>query len=427
MKLEQVTSDLFTDLYHKNKTAIFDSLQKNAWDKFEQIGLPDKHKEAFQYLPWHRFYGSFTQEKEAVTCDFSEVSEEGITFVWQDGKFCPELSHIKALGKQVICLPLEEALTSSYGAFLRHRIQMLTQEEEDSLALLNTAFCSGGLFLYIPPKVKIDTPIRFLSMLSGKATEYVGPRIHVFAGNSSQLQIVQSFEGVQNTSLYNGYIDLAIEEGAQVSLATHTEKNCDLQGFFSVRASLKKASFFRSYLATFGSSLLRHDYKVSLQGEGADAELFGLSLLSEAKHSHVHVTMCHNAPETRSYQKFKSVLLDQARASFTGKIHVKRVAQKTQAYQLTQSLLLSPQAITYAKPNLEIFADDVKASHGATVSQLDEEQMLYLQTRGISQKEAAALLTQGFCQEILDAFSPISLKALLTEQFQQDLLDRRGK
>jgi Fe-S cluster assembly protein SufD len=154
-----------------------------------------------------------------------------------------------------------------------------------------------------------------------------------------------------------------------------------------------------------------------LLGQQANAELFGLSFLEQGRHSHVHVHMDHSAQGAQSYQKFKNVLLDRSRASFTGKIHVRRPAQKTQAYQLTQSLLLSPQVMTFAKPNLEIFADDVKASHGATIAQLDEEQMLYLQTRGISKEIAKDLLTQGFCQEMLESISIPSIRKQLQEQF----------
>jgi Fe-S cluster assembly protein SufD len=423
MKLEEVedTRYVLSTLYAKSLSAPL-PFQESSWNKFLAMGFPDKRFEAFQYVPWSRFH-----ELLQKPCDLKPALMEekfGLAFVWKDGLFSESLSDKSKLPKQVVCLSLQEAIKSSYGPFLRHRMQLLEQQEEDSLALLNSALSSDGLFLYVPPNIKIEIPLQFLSMYSEENAElYVGPKIHIFVGAGSQVEIINSLSGPSN-SLYNGYIDIALEEKAFVSFVTYGEKAKDCLGFLSIRASLKKESNFHACHATLGSPLFRCDYRVSLLGEGANAKLSGLAVLAETRHSHVHVYMDHSAFGTFSQQKFKSVLFDQSRASFTGKIHVKRAAQKTESYQLTQSLLLSNQAITYAKPNLEIFADDVKASHGATVSQLDEQQMLYLQTRGICPNAASALLVQGFCQEIVEEIASPAARARVASMYQKFLSEQ---
>ncbi len=147
-------------------------------------------------------------------------------------------------------------------------------------------------------------------------------------------------------------------------------------------------------------------------------------MLGNREQSHINIYMDHSAPSCISRQFFKNVLAAQSLSSFTGKIYVKRAAQKTEAYQLNQNLLLSDQATANSKPNLEIFADDVKASHGATVSQLDDEQAFYLRTRGVSAQEAKSLLTIGFCREVLDGIEISSLRDKLSRLCREFLLSQ---
>jgi Fe-S cluster assembly protein SufD len=188
---------------------------------------------------------------------------------------------------------------------------------------------------------------------------------------------------------------------------------------------LKKESKLHSYFATFGSPGFRRDYSVALLGERSEAHLKGLTALGGKAESHIHVHMDHIAPLCQSRQFFKNVLIEKGRSSFTGKIYVRRPAQKTEAYQLNKNLLLSDLATANTKPNLEIFADDVKASHGATVAQLDEDQLFYLRTRGIPCSEAKGLLTMGFCQEILEDIPVPSLRNTLSLWCRSFLLEQR--
>ena len=421
--------DLFRSLnISKNLAFQKPAFQKQAWELFEEKGLPQKNQEAFQYLSLRKFYDSLLvpveKSSQSVCEDFSSLllpESQDSYLILRDGAFCPKLSKLPS---SLIVLPLEEALEkSSYSAFLRRHMDLLIRQEKDPLSLLNAALCQGGVFIYVPPKMHLVAPIQVIHIQSDLSSRYVGPRIHLFLGAHSKVQMVSSFQTQESSrALYNDFLDVSLEEHASFSHVFSTEKKSSAWGFSSFRATLKKDSHLSSCFVTLDSSGFRRDYAVYLLGERAEADLKGLTVLNSSLESHVHVLMEHSAPFCKSHQFFKNVLAGQSRSSFTGKIYVKRAAQKTEAYQLNQNLLLSDQAIANTKPNLEIFADDVKASHGATVSQIDEDQVFYLRTRGVPLLTAKSLLTMGFCQEVLDSIAFSSLRNSLSSLCRQFLL-----
>lgn len=377
--------------------------QQQCLEKFLSIGLPDKKSEAYHYFPslkFKEYVGHIEASSRVVAEDeFSELiqekEEDAAILIFQNGKFL----QAKGLPSKVVVMTLEEACRSSYASFLEHRQKMLIAEEKDPMALLNGACSSEGLFVYIPPKMRLEIPLKCLFIQTDPLTVHICPRIHILVGKEAQVGLITSFEG---GALFNGYLDIALEEQA---VLVHTSYSGEIKpdfGFFAVRSTLKRDSLFRSVICNYGSSCQREDYKVLLLGEKAKTELLGLCVLAENGHFHANMQVEHRSPGCFSEQKFKQVLAGHSRSSFTGTIFVDQCAQQTQAYQLSRSLLLSEGAMACAKPNLEIFADDVKASHGATISQIDPEQRLYLQSRGVPFEMAGALLTQGFCDEILD-------------------------
>ena len=402
--------------------------QKLAWQKLEQKGLPNKDQEAFQYVSLRKFYENFLETGNILSISKRDVSSlilpesRSSYIVFQDGLFCPELSSIPS---SFVVLSLEEALKSSYAVFIKHRLQTSIEKEEDPWALVNAALCKLGVFMYVPPKTQQTAPIQILHLQSDPSISYVGPRMHLCLGAHANVCMVSSFLSYAgNLTVYNDFLDVSLEENSHFSHVFTTERPSSSWGLSSFRASLKKDSKLESHFATFGSPGFRRDYQVSLLGERAEAHLSGLTALDARSESHVHVHMDHCAPSCISRQFFKNILAGQSRSSFTGKIYVRRPAQKTEAYQLNQNLLLSDLATAYTKPNLEIFADDVKASHGATVSQIEEDQLFYLRTRGIPSSAAKGLLTMGFCQEILEAIPLPSLQNALSASCRSFLLEQ---
>ncbi|OGN56622.1 MAG: hypothetical protein A3D96_05725 [Chlamydiae bacterium RIFCSPHIGHO2_12_FULL_44_59] len=351
--------------------------RKKAWDRFEQIGLPRSKQEAFQYVR-----KEFCYPKPASQKRVSQKSEEGLVFV--DGFFDEASSTIPG---PLIVLPIEKAM-KSYGLFLQSRMQKVIQEEMDPFAALNGAFQGSGAFLYVPPKCKAALQIVHVLTQDGMAS----PRLHIYLGRGARLELEQISQGKSEFS--NAFLDCVLDQDATMKWVDRSEGD-----FVAVRALLKKSSKLTT--VSLGK-LFRTSLKVELAEEEAEAELYGLAEVGGNTQTHFHALVEHIAPRTKSRQHFKSVLKESSRFSFEGKIYVHSEAQKTEAYQLNNNMVLSDDAAAHAKPNLEIFADDVKASHGATVGGLNEEQLFYLRTRGLSQAMATDWLIRGFCQEILD-------------------------
>ncbi len=360
----------------------------NAWERLLALGLPTKEWEVFRYVRLNDLYSRTYALAEPATVSLSP-QENRLVFV--NGRYSEALS---SPPKEIVVAPLSKAL-KTYGSFLKHR---LAREESDPFALLNSALAKEGLFIYLPPKSVSRFEILHV-MTEQKSPTVAMPRMHIYAGIEAEAKCCIMHD---SSNLWvNSFVDIALDERANLTLTTILNENEEHWHLDALRATLKRASCFTSYAVAQGGATTRQDYAVQLLEEGAEASLYGVCRLAERRHHHVNVLMEHKAPHCRSLQNFKNVLSGMARTSFEGKIYVHQAAQKTEAYQMNHNLIMSRHAFANSKPNLEIFADDVKASHGSTVGQIDEEQLFYLQTRGIPYAKAKELLVEGFCQEIL--------------------------
>jgi Fe-S cluster assembly protein SufD len=370
----------------------FKALRQKAWDHFLELGLPDKKNEAFHYVPLKALY-----EKKFAFKESSSQEKIPNALVFINGAFRPDLSDLKALPPQIVVLPILDGMRA-YGTFLQNRLGKLLREESDPFSVLNMALYPQGVLVYVPPKIVLENPIKCV-MISDEGT-FAFPRIQLFVASDSQVTWVTEVRG-QGWS--NGVIDIALEDSSRFHYYDTTE---NFQGwcFHHLRATLKRKSELESTTLTMAEGVCRSSFRVGLHGEEARATLQGLWKLDGKSQAHTHVVMQHHAPACYSLQKFKGVVADTAQSSFEGKIWVRDIAQKTEAYQVNHNLLLSDYATAYTKPNLEIFADDVKASHGATVAQIDDDQLFYLKSRGLPASVAKELLIEGFCREILGKF-----------------------
>lgn len=390
-----------------------DLLQKvraKAWDHFLEIGLPTRKDEVYRYVRLkifldQKYESSFPAEVQLGTIDQYILPEcNGSVFVFVNGYFTPQLSCLDALPKRLVATLLEDAMRT-YGSFLNNQWAKSLKEETDAFAAMNAALHRNGLFLYLPPKTVIEAPIQILNLIDPRNSPMlIMPRLQVYAGVQSQLKLVSTPVVLsEGKYAFNSVSDIVLEEDAHV----HFTQICcgvkdDIWHFDALRATQKRNSTLKTIAVTDGGATVRNDYRVALAGENAEAQLNGVWMLGGKKEAHTHVLVDHQAPYCRSMQLFKGALNDFSRSSFEGKILVRQLAQKTEAFQLNNNLLLSDRANADSKPNLEIFADDVKASHGATVGQLDKEQIFYMKTRGFNEDDAKNLLVYGFCQEVVD-------------------------
>lgn len=386
----------------------FRSVREKGWQRLSEIQLPNRSHEAFRYVTLREFY-----LESFAFADAAEVSKESFQeailpecrhshIVFVDGVFSSELSDLSALPEQVICLPLNLAM-KTHGSFLQNHLARSLKEENDPFALVNLALHTQGVFLYVPPKLEIESPLQILSVQTGGTPKAHFPRVHLVVGSHSRLRAFATAHtvGPDAPHLCVPALEIFLDEAASLDYvecfdaqpAWHLE---------SLRAALKRNACLSAMNVTCGGHVLRHSYRVFLKGENSEVNLSGLWMLNGKSTAHTHAIVEHEAPHTRSMQRFKGVLSGTSQSSFEGKIFVRPEAQKTEAYQINNNLILSQGAQAHAKPNLEIFADDVKASHGATVAQLDPEQLFYMQTRGLSPEMARHLLIGGFCRELIE-------------------------
>lgn len=384
----------------------FQSLRTRAIQKFEEIGLPELGEEVFQYFPLRELY-EFSPRRgddnpSIIEQDFVEkhvVPEcSKCCLVFIDGCFRVELSMLDALDPKIGVFLFEEA-AKTFGHFLQTRLAKQIKEENDPFALLNLALHENGVFIYVPPKLVFPQPIQILHIITQEAV-LIAPRVQICVGAQAEVRLHITYAHRHQASLTIATTDIAIEEGARCDTSSVTCGGTQGWHLDYIRASVKREGFFRHTQITKQSMRLRKDIKVDLQGENASCDINGLSLLLNGEVSHTYSIVNHEAPHTVSSQCFKGVLLGRSHSSIAAKIIVQKPAQKTESYQLCKYLLLSELPIANIKPNLEIFADDVKASHGATVSQINSSELFYLQSRGLSIEEAKALLLTSFCEEI---------------------------
>lgn len=400
-------------------------LRSNAWEALHTLGLPGRKKGEYRYVPLRRLYTRKYVSKE------SELSPEkieshilpeckGASLIFVNGRYRPDLSSCTALPKATVVLPMDQAMRS-YGTFIQSRWLKECKQEKDSFALANAALHPQGLFFYLPPQVRIEQPVQILSFVDGKKESTLAfPRVHLFVGTGAQMDLITESIALGSEPVFiNAALDVNIEKEGKLSCTHLYHHDEQVWSFHTVRASLKEESAFSSVALDLSlGGVTRQDYHVQLNGERSNARLDGLAMLKEKAQNHVHVLIEHSQPDCQSHQMFKNALKDFAKSSFQGKIYVHDIAQQTNAYQLNNNLLLSDGVVANSVPQLEIFADDVKASHGATFGELEEEREHYLRTRGLSKEQAQSLLVFGFAEEILQRLSLPSLR----EKYEKSVL-----
>ncbi len=280
---------------------------------------------------------------------------------------------------------------------------------------LNTAFFEDGLLIEVAPKAVIEPVIvlRFVTV-AGAAPVMVSPRLRVIVGEQAQVSIIERYEGDgTGVTLTNAVSEFQLEPAAVVD---HVKVQQELPAAFHLASTfvhLERSATFVSQAVTFGGRIARNDITATLAGEGAEATLNGLYVADGDTLVDTHTCIDHATPHCPSHEVYKGILAGQARAVFNGKIIVRPDAQKTDAKQTNKALLLSDDATINTKPQLEIFADDVKCTHGAAIGQLDADQMFYLRARGIAEADARNILIHAFASDVLNGVRHEALRVEL--------------
>jgi Fe-S cluster assembly protein SufD len=405
-------------------------LRENAFARFEQLGFPTTDKEEWKYtnvapIAKEEFEAAFASRKDVpLALDASQLQPftypeaHSSQLVFVNGFYRPELSSCEGLPETVAVLDLADALKEEkYANLAREQLARSADFNESAFTALNTAFIASGAFLFIPNGVQVDAPVHLLFLSDGRLRPSVSfPRVLIVAEDGSTATVIESYASVSEDVYFtNAVVEINLAAGARLTHYKVQRESAEAFHVATTRVGLARHSSYDATTITLGAKLSRHDIHLTLDQEGAECWIDGLYMVGQGQHTDTHSLIDHRQPHCTSHQLYKGILDGKSRAVFNGKVFVRPNAQQTDARQTNRNLLLSTEARVDTKPQLEIFADDVKCAHGATVGQLEEEELFYLASRGLDADLARNLLTYGFAEEVIAKIKVESIKAQLDE------------
>jgi Fe-S cluster assembly protein SufD len=383
---------------------LLQELRRRGRASFTSLGLPNRRQEEWRFTGLKGIEeGSFEHPSAGVPrIDVAQWRVPGARLlVFVDGIFAPDFSEVGDLPDGVIVSNLLLGATSGSEKVAEH-LGSLAPLQDHAFAALNTALLADGAFIHLPAGIELDRPIQLIFISGNEDRSTVSaPRILVVSETGSRAAIIEQHLG-QGPSLSCPVTEITLDENAALDHVIVQEEDFSAHHLAVRQARLAAGSRYSAQAISLGGALARTDIGVVLEGEGAEASLDGLYLGDGDQQAGTHLTMRHASPRCESHQLYKGLLAGRAKAVFNGRIIVDQDAQKTDANQSNRNLLLSDDAVVNSNPQLEIFADDVRCTHGSTVGQLDEEAVFYLRSRGIGRDQAIQVLTRAFAGEILD-------------------------
>ena len=400
-----------------------------AIQNFEKKGFPSKKEESWRYTSLNSIlkndFSVFPKTENII--EFSDVKKYFLheidthKIIFVDGIFSSFLSATTHDGLDV-CLMSSALNKPKYKMYIDKYFNKVANKDE-SLTSLNTAFANEGAYINIPKSKVVEKPIEIIYFSTGKENALlVQPRNLVIVGENAHVQIIERHQSLnENPVLTNSVTEIFANKRAIVD---YYKIQNDLQTanlIDNTYIAQKQESNVSVHTFTFGGNLTRNNLNFYHQGERIDSTLKGITIIGGKQHVDHYTLVQHATPNCESHQNYKNILSDSAVGVFNGKIFVEKEAQKTNAFQQNNNILLSDKATINAKPQLEIFADDVKCSHGCTIGQLDENAMFYMQQRGIPKKEAKALLMYAFSNEVIESIKIPELKSRINKVIAQKL------
>ncbi|MEM7550813.1 MAG: Fe-S cluster assembly protein SufD [Bacteroidota bacterium] len=407
-------------LLHKARKGSLESLSKNG---FPKGGKDEEYKYTDLTSPLVKDFieilGQTEESKESFE-DLIDYDLDANIVVFVNGQFSNELSKIISPETQIKIASLAK---ESNSEAISHSNESGAQA--DGFLLLNNAFAQDGAIITIPRNVTVEKPVVIYYISDAtKRKSLVQPRNVFMAEENSEVQIIESFKSKgTNENFTNTSTQIKVEKNARVQ---HAKLQIELDEAYHVgntQVLQEDGSTFTNTTITFGGKSIRNNLDIEIDGSGAEANMFGLFVLNEKQHVDNHTSVDHKKPHSLSNEFYKGILDDSSEGVFNGKIFVRQDAQKTNAFQSNNNILLSDKATINTKPQLEIWADDVKCSHGATTGQIDENQMFYLRARGLDKDHARAILLHAFAQEVIDKIKIEPLKDFLTKKLEERLSD----
>ncbi|WP_456378300.1 Fe-S cluster assembly protein SufD [Lutibacter sp.] len=405
------------------------AIRLKAIQNFEKEGFPTKKDEEWKYtnlnpLLKHDF-SLFPATDKSV--EFKNVEKylineiESYKLIFIDGVFSSFLSDTTH-DECDVCV-LSSALTRPKYKMIIDNYFNKIAEENNSLAELNTAFAKEGAFINIPKNTIVPKPIQIVNFSTGSENEVIlQPRNLVIVGENSHVQIIERHQNLsKNTTLTNSVTEIFVHKRAIVDYYKIQDDTRGSSLIDSTFVSQKQQSVATVNTYSFGGKITRNNLEFHHEGEHITSNLNGISILDKKQHVDNHTLVNHQFPNCESHELYKGIYADKSTGVFNGKVIVQQAAQKTNAFQQNNNILIDTGASINAKPQLEIFADDVKCSHGCTIGQLDEDALFYMRSRGIPKKEAKALLLFAFGNDVVEKIKIPQLKSKITKLIAKNL------
>lgn len=425
-----VYRETFNRLFPATGPESWSTLRQSAMERFEAIGLPNARTEAWRYTNLSKVLAlPFVPASSSDSLSVSDleslhvVRHEGVQLVFENGRFRESMSRMEGLPEGV-----------KVGSLARYHDHPKVKEylqrnlpfDQEAFVALNTAFMPDGAFVFVPRSVRVDVPIHLVFVNDARhAATVVSPRNLIIAEESSAVTVVESWHSLSGSQagFTNAVTETFAGQNAKLDLVKLQLEDRAALHIGHTQATVNRDATFNISTLTLGGALVRNNLGILLAEEHATAHLYGLYLVDGEQHVDNHTLVDHAVPNGFSNELYKGILDQRAEGVFSGKILVRKDAQKTNAYQSNKNILLSDEAVMNAKPQLEIFADDVKCSHGATTGQLDEEALFYLRSRGIGEAGARAFLNIAFAADVINNVPGETLREQLMQRIEQKLLD----
>ena len=404
-----ITENKYAEAFQKLKKAP-NSIEAMAFRRFEKMGIPNRKSEVYKYSNLNHFKdlspsiaGNIPHKlPEYFTHEYLKDKNLLVTV---NGIFAENLSHFQEYHEGIHISCMCDA-RKEFRDIVSAHYNETSKDHPDAFSEMNTAFAQCGIFIYARKNAIAKKPILVLNLAyKQEANSFACQRNLIVLEENSEVEIIEDYLNLDEEETFNlnHFSEFYIADNARLKLNIYQEEDNKFHFIGNKFFELGNNSTLKASTLNFAGKFIRNNFRVNLNGENGEVTLNGVFINENEDHTDSRILISHNAPHCQSFQTYKGILNDQSTGVFNGKVYVAEGAQKTNAYQSNKNILLSEEATINTKPELEIYADDVKCSHGATCGQLDENAIFYAETRGIPREKAKKLIVFAFAQEVVQA------------------------
>ena len=413
----------FQEITFFNESNYTQNIREEALSALKALEFPTTRHEDWKYTKITSILKSnYKTIRPSANINIEKYKIKGLDasiMVFVNGFFMKDLSETSSSADKIIIENMETAKTR-YADVFNNYFGKYADHKNQPFTALNTAFSLDGAFIYIADKAVIERPIHIIFLTDGDAATQ--PRNLFIAGKSSAAKIIMTYETISGNNVFNNPVtEIIVKENAHLELDKLQYENSGTSHISTEQVYQETYSNFTVNTITLNGGLVRNNLNIIVDAENCESNLYGLYLLNDKQHVDNHTLVDHKKPHCVSNELYKGIMNDQSTGVFNGKVFVRPDAQKTNAFQSNKNILLTDDATINSKPELEIYADDVKCSHGSTTGQLDDEAIFYLRSRGITKENAINLLMYAFASDVLENIKITSLKIkiekILAERF----------